>query len=269
MNGHSMTETALIRPDDFGFFGFAVDISGPYAVIGAYDGDNSSGAASGVAYVYYKDYFWSYQQKIESDDGSQSNRFGISVAIDNLRIVIGASSIRAAYVLIGKLGAWLQKAKLEPWNIVSHNYFGMDVGVNKNNIVVGAYYDDENGIDAGAAYTFRYDGSSWLPIEKILSSDGAEGDLFGYSVSITNDHYIVGAYGDQNSGNYTGSAYINCNYSDITQSVSDKDIIPNDYILYQNYPNPFNPTTKIKFGLKNAGHVIIEIYDILGRKYQA
>jgi len=39
---------------------------------------------------------------------------------------------------------------------------------------------------------------------------------------------------------------------------------PGDYFLEQNYPNPFNPSTKINYGLKEAGHVTLKIYNILG-----
>lgn len=42
--------------------------------------------------------------------------------------------------------------------------------------------------------------------------------------------------------------------------------IPTDYSLYQNYPNPFNPETTIKYDLPKKEHVILKIYDILGRE---
>ncbi|MCK4537543.1 MAG: T9SS type A sorting domain-containing protein [Candidatus Krumholzibacteria bacterium] len=35
--------------------------------------------------------------------------------------------------------------------------------------------------------------------------------------------------------------------------------------LEQNYPNPFNPVTTIRFGLMEAGHVSLRIYDAAGR----
>jgi photosystem II stability/assembly factor-like uncharacterized protein len=41
--------------------------------------------------------------------------------------------------------------------------------------------------------------------------------------------------------------------------------IPNIYTLYQNYPNPFNPSTNIKFKIPNTSHVILIVYDILGK----
>ena len=43
---------------------------------------------------------------------------------------------------------------------------------------------------------------------KLLPSDGAQGDRFGYSVSISGDYAVVGAYRDDDNGNYSGSAYI-------------------------------------------------------------
>jgi hypothetical protein len=45
-----------------------------------------------------------------------------------------------------------------------------------------------------------------------------------------------------------------------------KNGMPQEYQLSQNYPNPFNPTTKIDFVLAGAGHVQIEVYNVLGQK---
>lgn len=42
--------------------------------------------------------------------------------------------------------------------------------------------------------------------------------------------------------------------------------IPDEYFLAQNYPNPFNPITTIRYGLPEASHVNITIYNILGRE---
>jgi hypothetical protein len=41
--------------------------------------------------------------------------------------------------------------------------------------------------------------------------------------------------------------------------------IPSTHILEQNYPNPFNPLTSIRFGLSENSHVVLKIYDLLGR----
>ncbi len=42
--------------------------------------------------------------------------------------------------------------------------------------------------------------------------------------------------------------------------------IPTDYVLDQNYPNPFNPSTTIKFGLPVSAEVMVEVFDVQGRK---
>ena len=42
-------------------------------------------------------------------------------------------------------------------------------------------------------------------------------------------------------------------------------LLPIKTELSDSYPNPFNPTTSIKYGLQNNGHVEIMIYDASGR----
>jgi hypothetical protein len=48
---------------------------------------------------------------------------------------------------------------------------------------------------------------------------------------------------------------------DITQ----KGLIPKEFMLGQNYPNPFNPTTLIRYDLARDSRVVLKVFDIYGR----
>lgn len=41
---------------------------------------------------------------------------------------------------------------------------------------------------------------------------------------------------------------------------------PMETKLFQNYPNPFRSVTRIRFDLQEASHVVLAVYDVLGRK---
>ncbi|MCY3788615.1 MAG: T9SS type A sorting domain-containing protein, partial [Gemmatimonadetes bacterium] len=43
-------------------------------------------------------------------------------------------------------------------------------------------------------------------------------------------------------------------------------ILPTDFALGQNYPNPFNPSTIIPYQLSAAGHVRLEVFNLLGQR---
>jgi hypothetical protein len=74
-----------------------------------------------------------------------------------------------------------------------------------SHLQAGERLDDDKGTDSGSAYIFKYNGSSWVQT-KLIASDGASGDRFGFSVSISADGNttLVGAYRDDNR---KGSVY--------------------------------------------------------------
>ncbi len=43
---------------------------------------------------------------------------------------------------------------------------------------------------------------------------------------------------------------------------------PAKFALEQNYPNPFNPSTTITFSIPEDGHIVLKLYDVLGREVQ-
>ena len=59
-------------------------------------------------------------------------------------------------------------------------------------------------------------------------------------------------------------------YQDGATAVEEKDsaFLSKEFALHQNYPNPFNPTTLIRYDLPQADSVLLEIFDMSGRKVQ-
>jgi hypothetical protein len=88
--------------------------------------------------------------------------------------------------------------------------FGRSVAISANFAIVGAP-GDQNGFfsDQGSAYIFFFNGVSWVQQQKLIASDGAANDEFGFDVSISGNFAIVGAHRDDNGANTDqGSVYI-------------------------------------------------------------
>jgi hypothetical protein len=87
--------------------------------------------------------------------------------------------------------------------------FGRSVSLSGGLALVGAYYDDDNGSNSGSAYVYDVSTpSSPVEVAKLTASDGAGGDYFGWSVSLSGGLALVGAPYDDDNGSYSGSAYL-------------------------------------------------------------
>ena len=192
-------------------FGERVAIDGNLAVIGA-AGDDDYGDNSGSVYVF--DVTTGQQLfKLHATDGETLDKFGFSVAIHNNLAVIGAidnvgngTGSGSAYVFDVTTGR--QLFEFDASDGAYQDSFGFSVAINDNLAVIGAPFDDnDNGAISGSAYVF--DITTGQPLFKLLTTDGADGDNFGYSVAISNNHAVIGTrFGDGNSVADSGSAYV-------------------------------------------------------------
>ncbi len=88
--------------------------------------------------------------------------------------------------------------------------FGISVALSGTTALVGAYYKTigSNGFQ-GAAYVFKFNGSTWVQQQELTASDGAGDDYFGNSVVLSGTTALIAAYGKKIGGNSTqGAAYV-------------------------------------------------------------
>jgi hypothetical protein len=106
--------------------------------------------------------------------------------------------------------AWSQQAKLVAADGVAGDLFGVRAAVFGDTALIGARFTDDSGDNSGSAYVFTRAGAIWSQQAKLTAEDGAAGDNFGYSVSISGDSALVGAQSDDNNinGVDSGSAYL-------------------------------------------------------------
>lgn len=197
------------------FFGRSVSIDGDYCVIGAF-GDDDKGDMSGSAYIFKRDgENWTQQAKLTASEGAAEDRFGLEVSISGGYCVIGAygdddkgDSSGSVYIFKRDGTSWIEQPKLTASDGAASDYFGISVSINGDYAIVGAEYDDDKGDDSGSMYIFKLDGTDWTEQGKFTAADGAAGDLFGNSVSISGDYCLVGALRDDDRGENSGSVYI-------------------------------------------------------------
>jgi len=88
-----------------------------------------------------------------------------------------------------------EDAKLTALDVAPEDHFGESVSISGNIALVAAEFDDDNGTNSGSAYVFRWNGSSWVQEQKLLASDGEQGDNFGKSVSVSGNVALVAVLG--------------------------------------------------------------------------
>ena len=246
--GDNWVQAAKLTPDDGDsgdVFGISVDVSRSRVIVGASKDENEvkmhgSGSAyifSGVGGAYTQ------EAKLTADEPQANANFGLTVALDVNRVLVGAPSTDtrvgdnsgAAYAFL-KVGAdWVLQARVVPkagqseaGALTSGDNMGSAVAIdgepgrNFNFAAIGVQFDASiNGEDAGSVYIF--------------DTEDAEGLNMPLSVKPRGDLALT-------------------MFGDIKRTV-----------LLQNFPNPFNPETWIPYTLAHDAEVNILIYDVEGK----
>jgi len=154
-------------------------------------------------------------QELFASDGATGDLFGWSVSISGDYALIGVVEdddngeySGSAYIFKRDGTVWTEQLKLLPSDGDERECFGGSVSIDGDYAIIGASHDDDNGCSSGSAYIFKYNGTVWTEQSKLLPSDGKNNNTFGCSVSIDGDYAIIGALGNKDNGEYSGSAYI-------------------------------------------------------------
>ncbi len=236
----SATELARIFAEDAAqgdSYGYAVDIDGDRAVIGArfVDERNDQGQIlvnnTGAAYVYLRNPqtgLWEADEtgkehgQLVMAGAEPGDQFGSSVAIDGDVIVVGAPQDDinqvafkgSAHVFTRGPEGWDNGVELLPGdediNPIYENY-GISVDIDNGTIVVGVAFDDEKNDGrtsgaSGSAYVYEKVLEDWTMKARLLPPGTADHQNFGWSVAIDRNIIIVGAPHWTGSG--FGEAYL-------------------------------------------------------------
>jgi hypothetical protein len=202
-------------------FGYSVAVDGDVIVVGAEsddaDSDEHSNYGHGsVSMFRYSSGTWTFEQKFKYPDIDHWTHLGDSVSVSGDTIAAGAyqysyggySRAGAVYVYKYNGSSWEQNTILLDPNPETSDYFGTDVAIDGNRIVVGNRYHDGSGSNSGAAYLFEYDGSSWSQGQILEDPCAAASDYFGCSVAIDGDTALVGAKYDDGGQNNAGAVHV-------------------------------------------------------------
>ncbi len=204
------------------YFGHSVAVDNDIAVVGAYWYDHLGRGDAGAAYVFYRDSGgtdnWGEVARLNASDYFTEDHFGVSVSISGDIIVVGANqnddygrdsgSVYIFYRNWPTQDAWGERLKLMPSNGEAGDFFGADVSLSGDVLVVGADGHD-SASDYGSAYIFyRNEGGAdaWGEVKETPAHN--PGDYFGNAVSVNGDTVVVGAVEDDTRGTNAGAAFV-------------------------------------------------------------
>jgi len=204
-NGVDWVEEQKLLPPDpqsFAIFGSSVSVYGDYIAIASERYDNSGAVDTGGVYIYKYNSVsgsWSQDDFLISNSFAANDFFGVDIDMvgDVLAVGInkddeGPRDSGAVDIYRLNVGVWEFEQKLVASDARAEDWFGSEVSVWGNYILVGAPQDDDFGSKSGAAYVFGYDGNNWIEKQKITVSDGAAADLLGNALSISSNYLFVG-----------------------------------------------------------------------------
>jgi hypothetical protein len=187
--GGAWNQTQKLKGDDtiaLDHFGWSVALDGDVAAIGAHHAESATDPFSwdeGAVYVFERaGGVWSQAAQLSGADTTASDELGYSVGVSGDRVLVGApdqdqlgNNAGAAY-LFGRDagGAWEQLAKVVATDGQAGDLVGRAVALSGDRAILGAFGDDDQGSNSGAAYLVDVEPLSGPAASLSLSAGGAQ-----------------------------------------------------------------------------------------------
>jgi hypothetical protein len=179
-------------------FGWRVDAHVNWAVVSAPFEAVSGQISAGRAYLYSARQKWRQAQIIEAPDAQSARTFGMSVAITDDMLAIGAPGDNGANLMSGAVyvytrtnNSWDLSAKVLCPEPVMGARFGSAVALSPHVLVVSAVRATGYAEKSGAVYVFERDTTSWRLAKKLFSETVVPDEAFGTSVQLLDDSTIA------------------------------------------------------------------------------
>lgn len=191
-----------------GFFGWAVAIDGDTIAIGAYRQDDSF-TAGGQVYVYRRvGTSWTLEQSLGPKLATGAgDGLGYAVAIQGDTIVASAISGHPTIAAAGAIRiftrtgtTWTVDGDFAPADGRANDFAGASVAIDGTTIVVGAQMPASVVTGTGAAYVLERGADGWSQVQRLVASNGDNGDEFGKTVTIAGDLIAIGAFRESGAG---------------------------------------------------------------------
>ncbi|MBE0573110.1 MAG: hypothetical protein IH618_16320, partial [Ignavibacteriaceae bacterium] len=178
-------------PNGSDYFGYAVDVDGDYAIVGARE-DDEFGSDAGAAYIFERDGCCSWVQKAKLRLNSPTNYdfLGHSVAISGDVALVGTTTRSKVFLFEKPIGGWqdmTETAKLVPSDGAINQYFGRSVDISGEYAIVGAP-------NSKKIFIYQRPEGGWQDMSETYSyhSPSSAYNSFGVSVAIDKNYAAVG-----------------------------------------------------------------------------
>ncbi len=188
-NEGNWTETQVWRGSSALNYGGSIAIDGDFAFIGTeFDNATVSGGGS-VAVLKRNGDTWQNHQVVEASNIAVDREFGTAIEVDGDYMVVSAGS--------GDAYAFERDPSTDLWNERTRIGAGLtldavpQIAIDGNTIVLGNPGDDDAGNSAGAVHIFAREDTGWVEKEKLIASNAAATQIFGFRVKIVGNRFIA------------------------------------------------------------------------------